>query len=121
MDAATANVITKALDENWPMRVGRKLKRTIYLHDIHANDPMQDICIGIVDSEILAESIIRIWNDRLDLRAQVEALRDEAQRVQRLNEMSEEIGTDYAAAQDLGAAFAYDQMLDLIDGGSGAV
>jgi hypothetical protein len=47
-----------------------------------------------------------------DLRANVQALRDEAQCAQHDNEAT---NSGYAAAQDQGAAFAYTRVLALID------
>ena len=62
MNAATPQVIHTAIDEGWPMRLGRKLKRTLYLHDPYMEGLDSDVCVGIVDSEELADAIMIRWN-----------------------------------------------------------
>lgn len=63
MDAITPAVARRAIHAGWPMRVGRKLARTLYLHH-PGDDPATGagVCIGIVDNELLAAEITRRWN-----------------------------------------------------------
>lgn len=60
MDADT-KTITRAIGEGWEMRVGRKLGRTLYLHP-PGGAWEGDLCVGIVDSAQLADSICALWN-----------------------------------------------------------
>jgi hypothetical protein len=63
VDAANRDQVRTALREHWKMRVGNKLKRTLYLHDPKKSyDPHGGIVIGIVDSEALAAEIMKRWN-----------------------------------------------------------
>ena len=62
MNAATPEQIRIAIESGWAMRHGRALRRTLYLVDPYYNNPTRDICVGIVDSEELAEAIILRWN-----------------------------------------------------------
>ena len=64
MNPATPAQIREAIAAAWPMRVGRKLKRTLYLHRPD-EDPATGagFCVGIVDSEDLAAEIVRRWNE----------------------------------------------------------
>lgn len=43
------------------LRMGRKLRRTLYLH-VPTDDWDSDLCVGIVDSEELALAIVTNWN-----------------------------------------------------------
>lgn len=61
MDADPSKV-NNAIRKRWGMRVGRKLGRTVYLVDPEANDPMVDLCVGIMDTRALAEEVVRKWN-----------------------------------------------------------
>lgn len=54
--------IVRMLDEGAQMRVGRKLKRTLYLKFGDGTAPDIDLCVGIVDSEVLAAEIVERWN-----------------------------------------------------------
>ena len=65
MNAATPEAIHSAILEGWPMRLGNKLKRTLYLHKPGDPDPRGGICVGIVDSEELAEAVMLRWNANL--------------------------------------------------------
>ena len=51
-----------AVREGWEMRQGRSLGRTLYFVDPEANDPKQDLCVGIVDSAVLARLLVTGWN-----------------------------------------------------------
>ena len=62
MNAATPEQIHIAIDAGWPMRLGRKLKRTLYLHHPADPDVGAGIVVGMVDSEELAEAIMLRWN-----------------------------------------------------------
>jgi hypothetical protein len=62
MDASGARMLSGLIDDDWQMRVGRKLRRTLYLSHPDAQDPDADICVGIVDSERLAAEIVSRWN-----------------------------------------------------------
>lgn len=63
MDAANKEQIRKAMREGWKMRTDSKLKRTLYLQDAKSSyDPHGGVCIGIVDSELLAAEIVKRWN-----------------------------------------------------------
>lgn len=56
-------VLSKAgVVNKWEMRVGRKLGRTLYLHDPKETDWEKDICVGIVDTAFLARKLCDIWN-----------------------------------------------------------
>lgn len=48
-----------------PMRTGRSVLRTLYLHDPLESDPKQDTLIGLVDTPELAAEIARRWNAAL--------------------------------------------------------
>lgn len=62
MNAATPQQMRDAIDQGWPMRLGHKLKRTLYLRPPADDGYEDDICVGIVDSEELAEAIMIRWN-----------------------------------------------------------
>jgi hypothetical protein len=59
--SADTDRLRRAVAADWEMRTGRKLGRTLYLHDPQ-DDPDVDICVGIVDDYALAEEIVRRWN-----------------------------------------------------------
>jgi hypothetical protein len=42
------------------MRQGRKLRRTLYLET--GGGPERDLCMGIVDTELIAHQICLLWN-----------------------------------------------------------
>lgn len=64
MDARSAHEIEERILSGHTMRVGRKLRRTLYLHDPEDLTPDNDVVVGIVDSEYLAEVITQVWNER---------------------------------------------------------
>lgn len=58
----TAHLITQKCQ----MRVGRKLKRTLYLVPPGTEADFGDhLCVGMVDSEILAQMICDLWNQEM--------------------------------------------------------
>lgn len=59
---AEPNEIGRLLGEDAEMRVGRKLRRTLYLQFGDGTAPRIDLCVGIVDSEELAAEIVARWN-----------------------------------------------------------
>ena len=63
MDALAPEEVQAAIDAEFVMRVGRKLRRTLYLHHPDA-DPEGDfgVVVGMVDTEALAAEIVRRWN-----------------------------------------------------------
>lgn len=67
MDAITPEGVRTAIEAGWRMRVGRKLRRTLYLHAPHEDLDGAGICVGIVDSEELAAEIMRRWNSAVAL------------------------------------------------------
>lgn len=82
MDAIGPEKARIAIESGWDMRVGRKLKRTLYLIDPFERErahlrqegfEVPDICVGIVDSEAIASQIVALWNDwALAMRASIE-------------------------------------------------
>lgn len=62
MNAAAPQQIHLAITEGWAMRTGRHLGRTLYLKNPEHDDPYTDICVGIVDSDELADAIRIRWN-----------------------------------------------------------
>lgn len=72
MDAIGPEKARIAIEAGWDMRVGRKLKRTLYLLDPFERERVHlrqegfeapDICVGIVDTEAIASQIVALWNE----------------------------------------------------------
>lgn len=61
MNAEPGVVQALLKDPNTQMRVGRKLRRTLYLHSPQ-DEWDKDLCVGIVDTEELAAEIVSLWN-----------------------------------------------------------
>lgn len=51
---------------HFPMRTGRSIGRTLYLHDPAEKDPKKDVVVGLVDTRELAAEIVRRWNAALE-------------------------------------------------------
>lgn len=56
--------IGQLMDFGAQMRVGRRLRRTLYLVDPESTNALEDLCVGIVDSEELAAEIVNRWNEQ---------------------------------------------------------
>lgn len=54
---ADSDSVRELIQRGAKMRVGRTLGRTIYL-----KDKSGDLCVGVVDTEELAEEIMKRWN-----------------------------------------------------------
>lgn len=61
MNADLQAIAAYLTDPNSQMRVGRKLRRTLYLHS-PADTWDSDLYVGSVDSEELAAEITALWN-----------------------------------------------------------
>jgi hypothetical protein len=55
--------IHAAIADGWVMRTGRKVGRTLYLHDPAERDRDRDLLVGLMDTPELAEAVADAWNE----------------------------------------------------------